>query len=166
MPTFYTDGSCDNRNPKHPGGTGFVRILAKAQRTLKVHSRPYTNTTSNRMEVLAVIHALESIRKPSNVTIYADSQYTIKVARRLATNNVHEGMSNKDLWLRYISVARQHRVTFIHVKGHRGNRFNEVADKLAGRAFQLAKNDPKPEYEDNKQGIVLNGSLFSKPWAL
>lgn len=148
MPTFYTDGSCNNHRDSRLGGCAYVRVLQNGQHLLRAFSRPFSCTSSNRMELMAVILALESLTKPSKVAIYSDSLYVIKVARFLATRDVRPTLKNKDLWHRYKYVARQHRIEFTHVRGHRGNHFNEIADVLAGRAHDLAKVTPPEEIAD------------------
>lgn len=132
--TIYTDGS-SRGNPGN-GGYGAV-LMAKGHR--KELSQGYKHTTNNRMELLAVIVALETLKvEGSDVTIYSDSKYVIDsidkgwvygwVKKRFA------GKKNGDLWLRFLETYKKHRVKFIWVKGHANIPENERCDTLAVEA--------------------------------
>lgn len=99
-------------------------------------SEGYKHTTNNRMELLAVIVALEALKIPgSEVTIYTDSKY---VADAVTKGWIYDwvkkrfkGKKNPDLWLRFLQIYKQHVVKFVWVKGHANNPLNERCDELA-----------------------------------
>ncbi|MEW6696315.1 MAG: ribonuclease HI [Bacillota bacterium] len=136
--TLYTDGACSG-NPG-PGGYGVV-LLYKDHR--KEMSGGFRDTTNNRMEILAAIVGLESLKEPCNVTLYTDSQYLINSiekgwAKKWRANgwmrNKKEPALNADLWERLLKLCDTHRVKFIWVRGHSGNIENERCDRLAVEA--------------------------------
>jgi len=134
--TIYTDGSSIG-NPG-PGGYGAVLIAGAHRREL---SQGYRLTTNNRMELMAVIVALEALKIPnSTVTIYTDSQYVVNSVEKKWVfgweKKKFEGKKNPDLWQRFLKVYRQHIIHFKWVKGHAGNRENERCDRLAVTAAQ------------------------------
>jgi len=132
--TIYTDGAA--RGNPGPGGYGIVMISGKHRKEL---SAGYRLTTNNRMELLAVIVALESLKSTnSHVTIYTDSRY---VADAVEKNWVFEWerkgfkkKKNPDLWKRFLVVYRKHNVTFRWIKGHANIPENELCDRLAVNA--------------------------------
>lgn len=133
--TIYTDGS--SRGNPGPGGYGAILIYGTKRKEL---SAGYRKTTNNRMELLGVLAALEALKKPAlNITIYTDSQYIVKAINEgwlnkwLATNFA-KGKKNKDLWVRFYNLYKQHQVKFIWVKGHANNAFNNRCDVLATTA--------------------------------
>jgi ribonuclease HI len=103
-------------------------------------SRGYRLTTNNRMELMAVIAALQALKKEGlNLTIYSDSQYVVKAVQEgwlknwIATN-FKGGKKNADLWMQYHELAKKHTVRFVWVKGHGDNPFNNRCDELATMA--------------------------------
>jgi ribonuclease HI len=134
--TIYTDGSSMG-NPGR-GGYGAVLIAGRHRREL---SQGYRLTTNNRMELLAVIVALEALKIPqSTVTVYTDSQYVVNSVEKKWLFGWEKknfaGKKNPDLWQRFLKVYRCHSVTFKWVKGHAGNKENERCDYLAVTAAQ------------------------------
>jgi ribonuclease HI len=134
--TMYTDGAATG-NPG-PGGYGTVLMAGQHYKEL---SGGFKKTTNNRMELLAVIIGLESLKSQGcTVTIYSDSKYVVdSVEKRWVHGWVTKGFKgkkNKDLWLRYLKIAAQHTVKFVWVKGHAGNHYNEICDQLAVKASQ------------------------------
>ena len=133
---MYTDGACSG-NPG-PGGYGVLLMAGKHKKEL---SEGYKLTTNNRMELLAVIVGLEALKNNgSQVQIYTDSKY---VHNAISLGWLHnwkskgfKGKKNVDLWQRYLKIADKHKVTTTWVKGHAGNTYNEIADKLAVKASQ------------------------------
>jgi ribonuclease HI len=128
---LFTDGASSG-NPG-PGGYG---VILRAGKHYKELSEGFRKTTNNRMELLAVIKGLESIKKPAQeVIIYTDSKYIIdSVDKRWVfgwVKTAFKGKKNKDLWLRFLKVYKQHTVSFIWVKGHNGHPENERCDELA-----------------------------------
>jgi ribonuclease HI len=129
--TIYTDGSSLG-NPG-PGGYGVVLMSGPHFREL---SAGYRLTTNNRMELLAVIAALEALKiGGAEVTIHSDSRYVVDAVSKgwLAgwVRTRFKGKKNEDLWQRYLRAAEGHRVRFVWVKGHAENRWNERCDRLA-----------------------------------
>lgn len=132
---IYTDGS--SRGNPGPGGYGAILLWGDKQKEL---SAGYRKTTNNRMELLGVITALESLKKKNiPVTIYSDSQYIVKAVHqkwldKWIRTDFAGGKKNKDLWLRYYDIAKDYEVTFTWVKGHADNAFNNRCDILATTA--------------------------------
>ncbi|MDR3187379.1 MAG: ribonuclease HI [Holosporaceae bacterium] len=131
---IYTDGACSG-NPG-PGGWGALIICERAEKELSGGEK---NTTNNRMELMAVIRALEHLSEPCSVALYTDSAY-VKNGITLWIRNWQkngwlnaqkEPVKNQDLWLRLLEISAKHKVSWNWVKGHAGNQFNERADKLA-----------------------------------
>ena len=131
---IYTDGSCSG-NPG-PGGWGAILCWNGHEKEL---SGGESETTNNRMEMMAVIKALEALKKNSEVTIYTDSKYVKQGAEEWLEgwkakgwkNAAKQPVKNQDLWERIDSLIHHHSVTFIWVKGHAGHEMNERVDKLA-----------------------------------
>ena len=133
--TIYTDGACSG-NPG-PGGWGAILVWNGREREL---SGGEANTTNNRMELLAVIRALEALREPCAVTLYSDSKYVVDAIRlgwaekwRAAgwMRNKREKAKNPELWARLLELLEQHQVRFEWVKGHADNPYNNRCDQLA-----------------------------------
>lgn len=133
--TIYTDGS--SRGNPGPGGYGAVLMYGDKRKEL---SQGFRRTTNNRMELMGVIAALEALKKTGlDITIYTDSQYIVKAVKEgwlnkwLATNFA-KGKKNKDLWVKFYNLYRQHRIRFVWVKGHAENEWNNRCDELATTA--------------------------------
>ena len=134
MIKIFTDGS--SRGNPGPGGYGVV-MLYKGNR--KELSQGYIITTNNRMELTAVIKALEAIKKNSiKVTIYSDSKYVVEsVEKGWIWNWEKKNFKKKqniDLWKQFIPLYKKFNIKFIWVKGHAGIKENERCDKLANLA--------------------------------
>ncbi len=151
--TIYTDGAA--RGNPGPGGYGIVLMYGQHRKEL---AAGYRLTTNNRMELLAVIVALESL-KTSNIpiTVYSDSQYIINsvqkgwLANWIATD-FRGGKKNKDLWLRYHQLAKRFSVRFVWVKGHASNPYNNRCDTLATTAADGTHLLIDEVYEREKDG--------------
>ena len=144
----YTDGS--SRGNPGPGGYG---AILKWGNTEKETSKGYLHTTNNRMELMAVIAALELLKKTNlDIIIYSDSQYIVKAVEQgwlkkwLATD-FKGGKKNKDLWLRYTELAKQHHIKFNWVRGHAENPYNNRCDRLATTAADGKDLDKDNGYE-------------------
>ena len=129
--TIYTDGSAKG-NPGN-GGYGVVIMSGKHRKEVSVG---YRLTTNNRMELLAVIVALEMIKQPNNnVMIFSDSKYVIDSVEKKWVfgwqKKGFKGKKNSDLWQRFLKIYPTQNVKFTWVKGHAGNVLNERVDTLA-----------------------------------
>lgn len=140
--TIYTDGSCLG-NPG-PGGYGAVLVYGeyKGQNAdnYKELSQGYKRTTNNRMELLAVIVALQSLTRPCEVELWTDSKYVQQaITKKWLKNWLKNGwktaakkpVKNQDLWVQLVPLIEKHTVQFNWVKGHSGHMFNERVDDLA-----------------------------------
>ena len=133
--TIYTDGA--SRGNPGPGGYGAVLIWGEIKKEL---SQGYRLTTNNRMELMAVIAALEALKKNDlELMIYSDSNYVVKAVMqgwltRWVKTNFKGGIKNSDLWLRYHELSKKHKIHFKWVKGHAENIFNNRCDILATQA--------------------------------
>ena len=134
--TIYTDGGASG-NPG-PGGYGIVLLSGEHRKEM---SGGFRLTTNNRMELLAVIIALETLKfDGTDVTIYSDSKYVVDaITKGWVFGWEKKGFAKKknpDLWMRFLKIYIKHKVEFVWVKGHAGNELNEVADRLAVSAYQ------------------------------
>ena len=138
----YTDGS----SLGNPGPGGFGCILLETEKKVKKEiSQGFRLTTNNRMELLAVITALETLKfTNTEITIVTDSKYVVDaVEKRWVFGWVQKnfkGKKNADLWKRFLEVYKIHRVKFQWIKGHAGHYWNEEADKLAVAAANKPEN--------------------------
>ncbi|HRT32750.1 MAG TPA: ribonuclease HI [Anaerolineae bacterium] len=135
---LYTDGAASG-NPG-PGGYG---VILKFQGKRKELAGGYRRTTNNRMELLAAIVGLETLKERCEVTLYTDSAYLVNAinegwAQRWRAHgwmrNKNEPALNPDLWERLLRLCEQHEVHFVWVKGHAGHPENERCDQLAQEA--------------------------------
>ncbi len=140
---IYTDGACSG-NPGN-GGYGIIMewvessSLNSGKAYVKEFSQGFRKTTNNRMELLAVIVALEQLKKEGlEVVVFSDSKYVVDaVMKGWVFNWVKKGFKNKknpDLWKRFLKVYKKQHVKFEWVKGHNNHPQNERCDKLAVRA--------------------------------
>ncbi len=135
---IYTDGAC--RGNPGPGGWGASLRYNGKQKDLYGSE---AKTTNNRMELMAVIQALESLTRSSPVKIYTDSKYVLEGMTKWLANWKKRGwktaakkpVKNVDLWQRLDTVVQANEVSWQWVKGHSGDVGNEYADMLANRAI-------------------------------
>ncbi len=130
----YTDGSA--RGNPGPGGYGVLLVSGKHRKEL---SQGYRATTNNRMELLAVIVALESMKMHGLfVTIFTDSKYVCDAIEKKWLVNWQrtgfKGKKNADLWQRFLKIYPKHHVSMRWIKGHAGHTENEICDRLATAA--------------------------------
>lgn len=134
----YTDGACRG----NPGRGGFGVVL-KYREFRREMSSGFRRTTNNRMEVLAVIAALEALKEPCILTLYSDSRYLIDTMEKGWLdrwrkngwkNKSGDAVKNIDLWRRLFVAKIRHRCKFIWVKGHAENPENNRCDELATAA--------------------------------
>lgn len=148
--TIYTDGAARG----NPGRGGYGAILMWKNESKEI-SAGFLHTTNNRMELLSVIAALESLNRTGlDIEIYSDSKYVVQAVNEGWLENWMKtdfkgGKKNKDLWQRFYALHKQHKITFIWVKGHASNPYNQRCDELATSAA-----DGKDLEEDS--GYVLN----------
>ena len=136
--TIYTDGACSGNPGK--GGWGAILIYVKEK---KYMSGSKQLTTNNQMELTATIEALKAISKPSNIALYTDSQYVKNGITSWIFNWKKNGwktankkpVANKDLWIELDKYVDFHSVNWFWVKGHSGDKYNEIADELAVKAM-------------------------------
>lgn len=134
--TIYTDGAAKG-NPGN-GGYGVVMMSGKHKKEL---SQGFRKTTNNRMELLSVIVALETIKVDnSEVEIFSDSKYVVDAVEKKWVfgwqKKGFKGKKNIDLWQRFLQIYPKHQVKFHWVKGHAGNFYNERSDELAVKAAE------------------------------
>lgn len=130
---IYTDGGC--HNPTGLGGWAALLTIEQAGvRHERMISGTKRNTTSNRMEMTAVIRGLMVLKRPCEVHVVTDSQLVMNCAL-----GKWKQKANKDLWGRYNKAQKRHRVTFEWVKGHSGHPENERVDKEATRRYRQLK---------------------------
>lgn len=144
---IYTDGSSLG-NPGR-GGYGIVLMSGKHYKEL---SQGYRLTTNNRMELLAVIIALESLKNEgSTVELYTDSKYVVDAINKKWLfgweKKGFKGKKNPDLWKRLLKILPKHHVNFNWVKGHAGHEFNEKCDQLAVEAANSSSHLVDEAYE-------------------
>lgn len=141
---IYTDGAARG-NPDGPGGYGAVLeyVDTKGQLHKKELSKGYKKTTNNRMELMAVIAALEALNRPCSIELYSDSKYVVDAfnqnwiggwLKKGWKRGKNEPVKNVDLWKRLLKAKEPHQVQFIWVKGHDGHPQNERCDTLATSA--------------------------------
>ncbi len=137
---IYTDGS--SRGNPGPGGYGVVLIATKHHKEL---SGGFRKTTNNRMELLAVITALESLKLTGlHVTIHTDSKYVCDAVDKKWVFGWEKknfaGKKNADLWKRFLDLYPKNHISFKWIKGHNGHKENERCDVLATMAADDSKN--------------------------
>ncbi len=152
---IYTDGS--SRGNPGPGGYGILMRFGSHQKTF---SKGFRLTTNNRMELWAVIHALELIQdKKHPVHIFSDSKYVIEAIEKkwvwTWNSKGFKGKKNSDLWMKYLALHPQFDLTFHWVKGHAGHIENEHCDMLAVNAATSSDLAIDEGYEKS-----LNSGLF------
>ncbi len=154
---IYTDGACSGNPGK--GGYGIVMKVPE-KKYEKRYSQGFRLTTNNRMELLAVIVALEKLKSTENdIHIYTDSKYVSDaINQKWIFGWIKKGfknVKNPDLWKRMIPLIKTHQTTFHWIKGHAGHPDNEICDELAVKATQT---EPLliDEFFENQQ----SGGLF------
>lgn len=136
---IFTDGACKG-NPG-PGGWGALLVSGSKEKELFGGE---TLTTNNRMELLAVIHALKALKRPCKVILHTDSQYVQKGISEWIHGWKARGwktaakapVKNADLWQQLDAATQPHQIEWRWVKGHAGHAGNERADQLANRGVE------------------------------
>jgi len=133
--TIYTDGACSGNPGK--GGWGAVLIYGNIQRELSGFEEV---TTNNKMELTACIEALKMLKEPCNVNLFSDSAYVVNAfnddwisgwIKNNWRNSQKKEVANIELWKELIELTKFHSVVFNKVKGHAGDKYNEICDALA-----------------------------------
>ena len=135
---IYTDGACSGNPGK--GGYGIVMKVPE-KNYVKYFSKGFRRTTNNRMELLAVIVALEKLKSPDNdIHIFTDSKYVSDAINKKWLlgwiKKDFKNVKNPDLWRRLVPLLKTHNTTFHWIKGHAGHPENEICDQLAVKAAQ------------------------------
>ena len=146
---IFTDGACSG-NPGKGGYGILMRVVGKNYQ--KIYSCGYRKTTNNRMELLAVIVALENLNSTGHdVHIYTDSKYVADaINQKWLLGWVKKGFNkvkNPDLWKRFYPLFMQHQPKLHWIKGHNGHPENEICDQLAVKASQSAQLEIDHYYE-------------------
>lgn len=138
----WSDGSCDNLNPLRPGGAAYI-IFDKYGKEIKRASKGFMGTSNNRMENLAVISIVNSLPEKSAVTIHTDSQYCIKAftGKNPKANLDQIALYKKIVFDKHIFV------TFKWIRGHDGNEYNELCDRMARREYSKMLNESEELYD-------------------
>ena len=152
---IYTDGAAKG-NPGN-GGFGIVLISGKHRKEI---SEGFRLTTNNRMELLAVIIGLESLKSnKESVTVYSDSKYVVDAVNKKWVFGWEKKNFNKkknpDLWIRFLKIFKKHNVIFIWIKGHSENIENERCDYLAVNAAEKSSLKVDSWYENSKKDNTL-----------
>ena len=133
--TIYTDGACSG-NPG-PGGWGAILVYKGIEREM---SGGDASTTNNRMELTAVIEALEALKEPCEVELCSDSRYVLDaLTKGWAVSWRANGWKkadkkpalNSELWDRLLTLTERHKMSYVWVKGHEGHPYNERCDAMA-----------------------------------
>jgi ribonuclease HI len=132
--TIYTDGAARG----NPGNGGYGAVLQWGN-TMKEISQGYRHTTNNRMELMAVIAALQMLTRTNlDIIIYTDSAYIVNsVEKKWLFGWVKKGFAgkkNEDLWRMFLQEYKKHQIKFVWVKGHASNKWNNRCDVLATTA--------------------------------
>lgn len=120
----YTDGGCQNTSVYGEGGSAYL-IIHRGE-VVKTASKGFLYTTNNRMEMLAILSAVFSVPDGSDLVVFSDSQYAINVF-----SGAWKATKNRDLIIKYTErIKSLSSVTFRWVKGHNGDRYNEMVDSM------------------------------------
>ena len=135
----YTDGSCNNLSANKEGGAAYLILLNGKEILLR--SKALIHTTNNRAEMLAIISAVKRCPFGADIVIHTDSKYAIfSFGHR---KRISDSVKNSDLIHLYRKEAAQKKVTFEWVKGHNGDRYNEIVDSMANGEYNKMKESLK-----------------------
>lgn len=164
---IYTDGACAG----NPGPGGYAAILIYNKKEIEITGYE-PDTTNNRMELTAAIKGLEALKEPCAVSLYSDSSYLTNAFNeewiyRWENSGWKSGktpVKNPDLFSRLLELSRVHTITWIHVKGHTDNEYNNRCDKLAvneyrSRASSTETEAQEPEISGSSTDIPYDGPL-------
>lgn len=136
--TIYTDGACSG----NPGAGGWGAVLI-CDNNIKQISGGKKETTNNQMELQAAISALEELKLPCNVELFSDSKYLLDGLEKWMINwkknnwktASKQPVKNIELWQKLDALKQVHNIKFTWIKGHSGDKYNEIADQLATSAI-------------------------------
>ncbi len=136
---IYTDGACKG----NPGVGGWGALLVYKDNKKNIYGGE-VNTTNNRMELIAAIKALETLKRPCQVELWTDSNYVkngitkwiVAWKKNNWRNANKKEVANKDLWQELDQVTQKHKISWHWVKGHSGHIGNEMADALANKGAE------------------------------
>ena len=142
---IYTDGGCRGNDSQidNIGGIGIV-LMYPEKKAIKEYKEGFRNTTNNKMELLAVIKALEMLKESCSVKLHSDSAYIVNAFKLNWIKNWEKNgwsrgkkgeLKNKELWIRLRELTRKHNVKFEKVKGHADDQYNNRADALVNEAM-------------------------------
>jgi ribonuclease HI len=147
MIEIYSDGS----SLGNPGKSGWAYIIKQNGAIVSTASEGFELSTNNRMELMGLVRGLQSIKNPSEVVTYCDSQYVTNAYNKNWIDGwIKRGwknVKNKDLWLEMIKEQKRHTIKFEWIKGHAGHTENELCDKMAKAAAKLPFNELKKDHE-------------------
>lgn len=152
---IYTDGACSG----NPGKGGYGIVMEWVGKPYKKEfSEGFRLTTNNRMELLAVIVALENLKTNNiEVTVFSDSKYVVEAVEKKWLfgweQKGFKGKKNPDLWKRFLKVYREHIIKFQWIKGHNEHPQNERCDLLAVQASQREKLKIDVEFESKPEEL-------------
>lgn len=162
---IYTDGAC----VPNPGDGGWGFVIVDRNGDIKRYGGD-KNTTNNRMELIAVIKALDYFSTPQNILIYSDSQYVVNGFNSWMHTWKKKGktMKNPDLWNRLMRLKEFHnKVKACWVRGHNGNKYNEIADDLSVIGMEMAKigikSTPERKVVVIPEGLSGDGTYIKNP---
>ena len=137
---IYTDGACSGNPGK--GGWGAILIYNGVEKEISGNA---PETTNNRMELLAIISALRALKESCEVTLYSDSAYSLDPfnkgwiydwQKNNWKNSSKQEVKNTDLWLALLLEVKKHQITWVKVKGHADNEYNNKCDAIARKAIK------------------------------
>lgn len=165
--TMYTDGACSG----NPGPGGYAAIIMLEDNKKEIYGAQ-KDTTNNRMELMAAIAGLKALKRPCDVTLYSDSAYLVNAynngwiygwKKNGWKTSGKESVKNVDLWQEIESLRQIHTVTFIKVKGHADNEYNNRCDELAVAAIQKLQNGQLEKDEEQDKCSKIKQVFSSLP---
>lgn len=167
---LYTDGSCIG----NPGPGGWAAVLITGHEEEKI-SGGHPLTTNNRMELMSVIEGLKLVPSNERIAVFSDSKYIVDAFnqkwiygwRKNGWTRSAGELKNKDLWMELYDLVSVRSVSFFWVKGHDGNKYNEICDQIASQMslyYQSHSEDQNPRsdcvVETGAVGSQIDFSLF------
>ncbi len=151
---IFTDGACSG----NPGPGGYAAILIYKNYKKEIYGW-CSNTTNNRMELLAAIRGIEALKKRCRVVLYTDSSYLKDGMTTWIKNWIQKGrlsdskkgVKNKDLWRLLLELNKKHDMTYKWVRGHSGDKMNERADTLARMAIKKGQDG---QLKEDQAGLL------------